>query len=188
MPALIPRGAGPANTTPAACGNQRPAPAAKSVADRCTNSSQRQTRKPTEPRRGWFLPLSFYRRLVSLGFFLQEPVVYSASAQTNSSGCTLVTPHTLRPSPRAIRDRRQDQYSKKPRLPAPCLHTMRARRVRRFCGRRRRTGQTAVPRLPRSILEMQQRNLGCMRPKWRNAYSKLRLRACTSRVRRVGLF
>jgi hypothetical protein len=51
VPAPIPRGVGPASTTPAASLWQ-PVPAAKSVADRrSTNSSQSQTRIPTETRR-----------------------------------------------------------------------------------------------------------------------------------------
>ena len=191
VPAPIPRGVGPASTTPTACGDQRPAPAAKSVADRwSTNSSQRQTRKPTEPRRemvllaasatfigAWSRAASSCRILSCVGEPANKLVAMRPCRSTH-----------VAPKPRAIRDWRLHQNSAAPRLSAPCPHTMRARRVWRFCfcGRRRRTGQTTVPRLPRSILEMQPRNLGRMPPKWRNAYSKLRLRASTSRARRVG--
>ena len=43
-----------------------------------------------------------YRRLVKRGFFLQDPVVCSTSARTNSWRCVLVAAHTLRPSPHTI--------------------------------------------------------------------------------------
>jgi hypothetical protein len=53
-------------------------------------------------------PCHGYRRLVASDFFLQDPAVYSASAQTNSWRCTLVSPRALLPSPRAISARALD--------------------------------------------------------------------------------
>ena len=109
-------------------------PAATSAADRrSTNNSQSQTRKPAEPQNEFVLLAA--SATVTGAWSRAAPSCRILSRQTNSWRCTLVTPHTLRPSPRGIRARHLHHDSDAPRLPAPCPRTTRARRVWRLCRR-----------------------------------------------------